>query len=535
MSTFTILGLDDVPVPHPARIKELVSGNEQPLPVEKEYLGSVLRQGPSALSTLDTQISQGHEALISLQRQRKEAEAIIRDAQFILHPIRSICSEILLEIFSWCVYDAYNVKDVSKTVQCLNPRHPPWTISHVSRRWRNITLACSMLWSNIALDLDQYEVIDTSDRVYMFQLGLYLNRSRGCDLSVSLCSDYCLETHPVMGLLEAGISQWRNLNIGLCPSTVKTLGENVFPLLRRLEVTSFVLFQENEKTVLTAPELRIFISRCNDMACSLLGIPWKQLEMFSCCNASNRHCVEVLRQLSSAKSLNLTVHKMNNLDLADGAIVIPFVKTLEFEERKCEGVMARLLNSLTLPSITFLSLTFPKLSVSTFPTTFDASTTLTSLSINCDLSHANNSTLFLVFLKSTPNVTVLRLSAAGIPNNVLHGLTLMEGKDSLLPSLLVLKIAPGVPLCEVKLFIGMLESRCTEDEDDNKKGSGSDSYSCGSIQEPLNEETSGRRKLKQLRFQQPELGELRQLNSEDQRRWDTLCSSLEILYNFESF
>ncbi|KAK0437614.1 hypothetical protein EV421DRAFT_1907105 [Armillaria borealis] len=165
---------------------------------------------------------------------------------------------------------------------------------------------------------------------------------------------------------------------------------------------------------------------------------------------------------------------MNNLDLSEGAIVMPFVKTLKFEERKWEGVMARLLNSFTHPSITFLSLTFSKVSISTFPTTFDASTTLTSLSINCDLSHANNSTLFLVFLKSTPNVMVLRLSAAGIPNNMLHGLTLMEGKDSLLPSLLVLKIAPGVPLCEVKLFIGMLESRCTKDEDDNKKGTRSD-------------------------------------------------------------
>ncbi|KAK0437613.1 hypothetical protein EV421DRAFT_1907104 [Armillaria borealis] len=209
-----ILGLDDIPVPHPARIKELLSRNEPPLPAEKEYYQSVLHQGPSTLSTLDTQISQGHEANISLQRQRKEAEAIIRDAQVILHPIRSVCSEILLEIFSWCMYDAYNVKDISKTVQCLNPHHPPWSISHVSRRWRNVTLACSMLWSNIALDLDQYEDrVELSNQVYMFQLGLYLKRARECDLSVSLCSGLWLKEHAVMGLLEAGISQWRNLNI----------------------------------------------------------------------------------------------------------------------------------------------------------------------------------------------------------------------------------------------------------------------------------------------------------------------------------
>ncbi|SJL14736.1 uncharacterized protein ARMOST_18204 [Armillaria ostoyae] len=86
--------------PPSARIEELLGQNEPPLLAEKAYLQLSVRQSDSTLSMLDTRISHAREALDLLLRSRKQEETIIHPAKVILHPMRSICSEILLEIFS---------------------------------------------------------------------------------------------------------------------------------------------------------------------------------------------------------------------------------------------------------------------------------------------------------------------------------------------------------------------------------------------------------------------------------------------------
>ncbi|KAK0437635.1 hypothetical protein EV421DRAFT_1973664 [Armillaria borealis] len=355
----------------------------------------------------------------------------------------------------------------------------------------------------------------------MFKLSLHLKRARDSDLSISLYADSD-GFKGTLGLLEVSTHQWRNLNIYVFPKSIKALAGITFPLLRKLQVRSenteyTSVSSAGAKTVLAVPELRIFHSVFNAMSCSMLDLPWTRLETFSCSDVSSPHCILVLRQLSSAKSLNLRVHKRNALNLAEGAIVMPSVERLTFEQRKCcERSMARLLDALILPSITFLSLTFPKASKSHFPTTFDAST-LTSLSIQCHLSHAHNATLFFGFLRSTPNITVFRLSSSNIPDEILRDLTLTEGKDFILPFLRVLEIAPGVPRCDMKLFIGMLESRCNDGDN---------------IMEPTQGSAGdGPRMLKRLHFQR---GKLPLVDSEDWERWEKLCRVLDVHYHFAS-
>ncbi|PBK61384.1 hypothetical protein ARMSODRAFT_664392 [Armillaria solidipes] len=174
MSGYNPISSSEDAGPFSARIEELLGQNELPLPAEKEYLEAAVRQSNSTLSILDTRISHAREALDSLLRSKKEKEEeeIIQAAKIILHPMRSICSEILLEIFSWCVYDVSDIMDVGSPLDCdpldsLNPCHALWTISQVSRRWRSITLASSRLWSNIALDFERYTYIGISNRMCM--------------------------------------------------------------------------------------------------------------------------------------------------------------------------------------------------------------------------------------------------------------------------------------------------------------------------------------------------------------------------------
>ncbi|KAK0454167.1 uncharacterized protein EV420DRAFT_1695574 [Desarmillaria tabescens] len=380
---------------------------------------------------------------------------------------------------------------IKKTLDSLNPHHSPWSISHISQRWQTITLACPMLWSHIALDLDQYET-GFSDGLYMFRVGLYLKRPRECDLSISLWSNYCVSEHSVLGLLKATIPQWTDLTINLCPESIKYLTKNSFPVLQRFEINSL-------------------IKRKNIFNYHILEIKSYMLQNFAFSTQSTtqcHHCVRVLRQLTSAKRLILRVHKMNNLGLMDRAIIMPCVERLEFKEKKCEGSMARLFNALRLPSLTFLSLMFTKASRSTFPTRFEGSATLMSLHINCDLGHSDNTKLLLRFLTLTPHIMLLRLSTTIIPDDMLCGLTLAEGKkkNSLLLSLHTLEIAPSIPECDVKMFIRMPESR----------------YESGS--------PGDCRRLERLQFEQP--GEFALLDLEDQERWETLCRSLDVFYVF---
>ncbi|KAK0437698.1 hypothetical protein EV421DRAFT_1679435, partial [Armillaria borealis] len=121
--------------------------SNDPLPeVEEADLRELVDESKSALATLDQQIIEARQALDSLIQKQQIIQSDIEDAKKLLHPMRSIPDDVLTEIFLDCVARAFESPD------SLDLRNSPWTLSYVSRRWRDLSLSLPQLWTSITVD-----------------------------------------------------------------------------------------------------------------------------------------------------------------------------------------------------------------------------------------------------------------------------------------------------------------------------------------------------------------------------------------------
>ncbi|PBK68002.1 hypothetical protein ARMSODRAFT_888380, partial [Armillaria solidipes] len=129
------------------RVQNLLSQNDPPLEMERSNIRETVTSGTTAVSLLDERISEAQRILEAFISEREQVLSCVDDARSLLHLIRTINDDVLREIFSWCVY---NWDDI---VSCRHGYHdslgrlePPWTLSHVSHRWRTISLSSPRLW-----------------------------------------------------------------------------------------------------------------------------------------------------------------------------------------------------------------------------------------------------------------------------------------------------------------------------------------------------------------------------------------------------
>ncbi|KAK0219483.1 hypothetical protein EDD85DRAFT_348702 [Armillaria nabsnona] len=136
-----------------SRIKGLLRSNDPLLEVEKADLRELVHGSHSTLAALDQQIIEPRHALYSLIQKRQIAQSDIEDAKKLLHPMRSIPDDVLSEIFQHCAGGSLVTSDSLDLHNC------PWTISYVSRRWRDLSLSLPRLWTSIAVNFGQYEAL----------------------------------------------------------------------------------------------------------------------------------------------------------------------------------------------------------------------------------------------------------------------------------------------------------------------------------------------------------------------------------------
>ncbi|KAF8887678.1 hypothetical protein CPB85DRAFT_1163909, partial [Mucidula mucida] len=126
--------------------------NHPPLDVELADFRLVVDKSPEILQDLDEKIAQARETLDYLLQARKQAESHLADANCLLHPIRRLPNEIISEIFFHCVPNWHTRLSFSSEFT-LDPRTAPWTLTTVTRRWRDIALSLPQLWTYIRFDL----------------------------------------------------------------------------------------------------------------------------------------------------------------------------------------------------------------------------------------------------------------------------------------------------------------------------------------------------------------------------------------------
>ncbi|PBK61441.1 hypothetical protein ARMSODRAFT_841945, partial [Armillaria solidipes] len=118
----------------------LLRSNDPLLEVEKADLRELVHGSHSALAALDQQIIEARQALDSLIQKRQTAQSDIKDAKILLHPIRSVPDDVLSEIFQHCAGIFLGSPDSLDLCNC------PWTLSYISRRWRDLSLSLPRLW-----------------------------------------------------------------------------------------------------------------------------------------------------------------------------------------------------------------------------------------------------------------------------------------------------------------------------------------------------------------------------------------------------
>ncbi|KAK0429845.1 hypothetical protein EV421DRAFT_2066184, partial [Armillaria borealis] len=140
-SRLTALLPDYSHVPPDPRIIELLRTNAPPTPFERKSLEDTLSETPDRITELDSLIHTTASLLDYLTKDRNQAIENQTDAKKILSPSRRLPPEVLTEIFIWC-WTLYRRKGSP-----LDPRAVPWTLTHVSKKWREVSIVTPEIWS----------------------------------------------------------------------------------------------------------------------------------------------------------------------------------------------------------------------------------------------------------------------------------------------------------------------------------------------------------------------------------------------------
>ncbi|KAJ7239590.1 hypothetical protein B0H12DRAFT_1001579, partial [Mycena haematopus] len=97
-------------------------------------------ENDESLACIDEEIVQLHSRLKQLEAERARLSSFRTQSCAILSPLRRMPPEILGEIFS-------------RTIPALpdRTRYSPWFLTHISRRWREIAISTSSLWSRVVV------------------------------------------------------------------------------------------------------------------------------------------------------------------------------------------------------------------------------------------------------------------------------------------------------------------------------------------------------------------------------------------------
>ncbi|KAJ6471913.1 hypothetical protein C8R45DRAFT_1013533 [Mycena sanguinolenta] len=122
----------------------LFNSNEAPLESEILTAKSETLKIDASLVSLDEEIVQLHLRLEQLEAERDRLSSYRARNSTILSPLRRMPPEILAEVFSLTV--------PTTVIPQRSQRYAPWFLTHVSRRWREIAVSTSSLWSLVVID-----------------------------------------------------------------------------------------------------------------------------------------------------------------------------------------------------------------------------------------------------------------------------------------------------------------------------------------------------------------------------------------------
>ncbi|KAK0184752.1 hypothetical protein F5146DRAFT_220476 [Armillaria mellea] len=505
------------------RVQDLLRCNDPLLEDEKTALRSLVDDAPSALANLDRQITETPQKLDSLILKRQIAESDFDDAKTLLHPMRSMPHDVLAVIFHQCLpnYRAMPL-GVKSPYDSLDPRLAPWSISHVSKSWRDIALSLPHLWKEVTLDFRKYGAL--SMRTLLTKVALLLQRSKDVDLFVTLLSpNKSLSDHPAFALLDISAPRWKALSVYIQRTCLQALSGTSFTRLQDLFAMVYPINKQHVGTPVDtfqkADSLRLATILGNETGISF-PLPWSGILNYGC-DLYGRGRWDCLKQLTTLRSLDITSLLNTTCSLSElPQTTLPTVRILRISERDCNPgaeIIAKLIQSnvLVLPSLSRLSIHFRRYGTPSFPLSHQLPNSLTSLVIRDAMEDLANTGRVLQFLQTVSHVKKLVIYGR-CGDEFFQGISIQPGKDIILPNLLALRLQRDRERFPVPVVLDFIESRCRRDDGDDGHGA-------------VNDENRNASRPRLVSLQEIDLSEV-ELVPEYRNRLNDLRQRVKIIY-----
>lgn len=142
--------------------------------------------------------------------------------------INFLPNEILAIILEFTISAGTSVVDVSQ---------PPWTLSHVCRQWRDISLSAGVLWSNITMDISECSSSPFTGQMQILEMFLSRSHNRGLYVRIGGDSDSDISEFALWRILQRSSRICHlEVNLHLDDFVLFNHLEHPFPSLKNLVV-----------------------------------------------------------------------------------------------------------------------------------------------------------------------------------------------------------------------------------------------------------------------------------------------------------
>ncbi|KAJ6485564.1 hypothetical protein C8R45DRAFT_276122 [Mycena sanguinolenta] len=224
----TVPETPDISVIPETRHHTLLTTNEPPEDSDAVFVQSVVSKTDPRLAYLENEISKIRDQLKQLEDEHHSLIIYRTRNKAILSPVRRIPTEILGGIFRWTLPPIRDDSNLDRSR--FDFRNSPWLLTHISTRWRAISIATPSLWSRIVIDYVEIHQSSLSRRRtpssahYLSMVRAQIQRSQQLQLHFYTCLDMDSRAQIQMfELLSQHSSRWEVLSLALSPEILPSL------------------------------------------------------------------------------------------------------------------------------------------------------------------------------------------------------------------------------------------------------------------------------------------------------------------------
>lgn len=256
--------------PGPSPVPALIGTNHIPSGSEAHAIRDAISSVQPSLSALDDNITQLQAELAKLQQKRQILHSYSQEHRSLISPIRRFPAEVLGEVFSYCLPEAWQTSNFSAITA-------PMLCTHICSHWRAVAISTTKLWSSFSYK--------DEGRSYVALTTLWLARAGNCAMNVKIPSAYVDSRRgprsilQVLDLLIRHSARWQHVEIYIRPSMVTVISalKNCLPRLKTLLIESRGVFDQQPVDAFeSAPKLRN-LHLCVRQQLSFV-MPWAQLD-----------------------------------------------------------------------------------------------------------------------------------------------------------------------------------------------------------------------------------------------------------------